>query len=194
MKYSDKGTLVQRQRYPLPSRSLQYWPMNRCVRNTTHDVQCLKIFLFENIFDNGFVTICHFWFQNIFDNFCHFWFNNMFDNCFVIICDLSPYLYKSCLISWQNLFIKHFKFVSWLLVRLSVRLLARLFALAKRLSRVSDRIICMALRKTLSKTRFFTRVIFSNARNIKNNRLNRCLEIPHISATTFQGRETYIIP
>ena len=32
MKYSDKGTLVQRQRYPLPSRSLRYWPMNRCVR------------------------------------------------------------------------------------------------------------------------------------------------------------------
>ena len=32
MKYSDKGTLVQRQRYPLPSRSLQF-------------------FFFENIFD-----------------------------------------------------------------------------------------------------------------------------------------------
>ena len=35
MKYSDKGTLVQRQRYTLPSRSLQYWLMNHCVRNTT---------------------------------------------------------------------------------------------------------------------------------------------------------------
>ena len=35
MKYSDKGTLVQRQWYPLPSRFLQYWPMNHCVRNTT---------------------------------------------------------------------------------------------------------------------------------------------------------------
>ena len=35
MKYSDRGTLVQRQRYPFLSRSLQYWPMNHCVRNTT---------------------------------------------------------------------------------------------------------------------------------------------------------------
>ena len=113
MKYCDKGTLVQRHRYPLPSRSLQYWPMNHCVWNTTHDVQCLKIFVFENIFDNCLVTICHFWFQNIFDNFCHFWFENMFDNCFVIIFHFSPYLHKSCLISWQNLFMKHFKFVSW---------------------------------------------------------------------------------
>ena len=34
MKYSDRGTLVQRQRYPLPSRSLQYWPMNHRIRNT----------------------------------------------------------------------------------------------------------------------------------------------------------------
>ena len=101
MEMTDKGTLVQRQRYPLPSRSLQYWPMNHCVRNTTHDVQCLKIFVFENIFDNCFVTICHFWFEN------------MSDNCFVIICHLSPYLHKSCLISWQNLFMKHFKYVSW---------------------------------------------------------------------------------
>ena len=113
MKYSDKGTLVQRQRYPLPSRSLQYWPMNHCVWNTTLDVQCLKIFVFKNIFDNCFVTICHFWFENIFDYFCHFWFENMFDNCFVIICHLSPYLHKSCLISWQNWFMKHYKFVSW---------------------------------------------------------------------------------
>ena len=32
MKYSDRGTLVQRKWYPLPSHSLQYWP---CVRNTT---------------------------------------------------------------------------------------------------------------------------------------------------------------
>ena len=78
--------------------------MNHCVRNTTHEVQYLKIFVFENIVDNCFVTICHFWFQNIFDNFCHFWFENMFDNCFVIICHLSPYIHKSCLISWQNLF------------------------------------------------------------------------------------------
>ena len=87
--------------------------MNHCVRNTTHDVQCLKIFVFKNIFDNCFVTICHFWFQNIFDYFCHFWFENMFDNCFVRICHLSPYLYKSYLISWQNLFMNHFKFVLW---------------------------------------------------------------------------------
>ena len=113
MKYSDKGMLVQRQRYPLPSRSLQYWPMNHCVRNTTQDVQCLEIFVFENIFDNCLVTICHFRFQNIFDNFCHFWFEHMFDNCFVIICHLSPYFHKWCLISWQNLLMKHFKFVSW---------------------------------------------------------------------------------
>ena len=69
--------------------------------------------VFENIFDNCFVTICHFWFQNIFDNFCHFWFENMFDYCFLIICHLSPYLHKSCLISWQNLFMKHLKFVLW---------------------------------------------------------------------------------
>ena len=87
--------------------------MNHCVRNTTHDVQCLKIFVFENIFDNCVVTIRHFWFQNIFDNFCHFWFQNMFDYCFVIICHLSPYLHKSCLISYQHLFMKHFKFVTW---------------------------------------------------------------------------------
>ena len=44
-----------------------------------------------------------------------------------------------------------------LLVKLLARLLARLFALAKRLPRVSDRIICMALRKTLSVARFFLR-------------------------------------
>ena len=52
MKYSDKGTLVQRQRYPLPSRTLQYWPMNHRERNTIsrHSV-------FENIFDNCFVII-----------------------------------------------------------------------------------------------------------------------------------------
>ena len=45
-----------------------------------------------------------------------------------------------------------------LLVRLSARLFARLFALARRFPRVSDQIICMALCKTLSDTRFFTRV------------------------------------
>ena len=45
MKDREKGTLVQRKRYPLLSRSLQYWPMNRCVRNTTYGVQYLKIFL-----------------------------------------------------------------------------------------------------------------------------------------------------
>ena len=44
MKYSDKGTLVQRQRYPLPSGSLQYWPMNHCVRNTTS-----RRSVFENV-------------------------------------------------------------------------------------------------------------------------------------------------
>ena len=43
-------------------------------------------------------------------------------------------------------------------VRHLARLLVRLFALAKRLPRVSDRIICMALRKTLSETCFLTRV------------------------------------
>ena len=52
MKYSDKGTLVQRQRYPLPSLWLQYWPMNHCVRNTTS-----RRSVFENIFDNCFVII-----------------------------------------------------------------------------------------------------------------------------------------
>ena len=52
MKYSDRGTLVQRQRYPLPSRSLQYWPMNHCVRNPTS-----RRSVFENIFDNCFVII-----------------------------------------------------------------------------------------------------------------------------------------
>ena len=128
MKYSDKGTLVQRQRYPLPSRSLQYWPMNHCVRNTTHDVQCLKIFVFENIFNNCFVTFCHFWFQNIFDNFCHFWFENMFDNCFVTVCHLSPYLHKLCLISWQNLFMKHFKFLSWLVREEAIFVVCKLCA------------------------------------------------------------------
>ena len=104
MKYSDKGTLVRRQRYPLLSFTavLTHEPLHNLRRS-----------VFENIFDNCFVTICHFWFQNIFDNFCHFWFENMFDNCFVIICHLSPYLHKSFLISWQNLFMKHFKFVSW---------------------------------------------------------------------------------
>ena len=128
MKYGDKGTLVQRQRYPLPSRSLQYWPMNHCVRNTTRDVQCLKIFVFENIFDNCFVTICHFWFQNIFDNFCHFLFENMFDNCFVTICHLSPYLHKLCLISWQNLFMKHFKFLLWLVREEAIFVVCKLCA------------------------------------------------------------------
>ena len=29
------------------------------------------------------------------------------------ILSLFPYLHKSCIISWQNLFMKHFKFVSW---------------------------------------------------------------------------------
>ena len=32
---------------------------------------------------------------------------------FFFSCHLSPYLHKSCLISWQNFFMKHFKFVSW---------------------------------------------------------------------------------
>ena len=40
-------------------------------------------------------------------------------------------------------------------MRLLERLLARLFAFAKHLNRVSDRIIYMALRKTLFETRFF---------------------------------------
>ena len=52
IKYSDKGTLVQRQRYPLPSRSLQYRPMNHCVRNATS-----RRSVFANIFDNFFVII-----------------------------------------------------------------------------------------------------------------------------------------
>ena len=45
--------------------------------------------------------------------------------------------------------------LSRLSLRLLARLLARHFALAKRLPRVSDQIIYMALRKTLSETRFF---------------------------------------
>ena len=49
-----------------------------------------------------------------------------------------------------------------LLVRLSAKLLVRLFALAKRLPRVSDPIMCTALRKTLSETRFVTRVLFGH--------------------------------
>ena len=52
MKYSDKGTLVQQQRCPLSSRSLQYWPMNHCVRNTIS-----RRSVFENVFDNCFVII-----------------------------------------------------------------------------------------------------------------------------------------
>ena len=64
MKYSDKGTLVQRQRYPLPSRSPQYWPMNHCVRNTTS-----RRSVFENIFDNCFVIIGN-------GEFNHYHFNN----------------------------------------------------------------------------------------------------------------------
>ena len=43
-------------------------------------------------------------------------------------------------------------------LRLLARLLARLFVLAKRLPRVSDRIICLAFRRTLSGTGFFTRI------------------------------------
>ena len=35
MKYSDRGTVVQRQPYFLPSRALQYSPMNHCVRDFT---------------------------------------------------------------------------------------------------------------------------------------------------------------
>ena len=31
---------------------------------------------------------------------------------FFFNCHLFRYLHKSCLVSWQNLFIKHFKFVS----------------------------------------------------------------------------------
>ena len=45
--------------------------------------------------------------------------------------------------------------------RLSVRLLARLLARLFTLARVSDQIICMALRKTLSESRFFTRVVLA---------------------------------
>ena len=64
MKYSDEGTLVQRQRYPLPSRSLQYWPMNHCVRDTTS-----RRSVFENIFDNCVVIIGN-------GEFNHYHFNN----------------------------------------------------------------------------------------------------------------------
>ena len=32
---------------------------------------------------------------------------------FFFSCHLFPYLHKSCLILWQNLFMKHFKFASW---------------------------------------------------------------------------------
>ena len=53
MKDREKGTLVQRQRYTLPSRSLQYWPMNHCVRNTTYGVQYLKIFLIIFLLQSG---------------------------------------------------------------------------------------------------------------------------------------------
>ena len=77
MKYSDNGTLS-----PLVHCSSDRWTIAYGTQLTTFNVW--KFFLFENIFDNCFVTICHFLFQNIFDNFCHFWFENMFHNCFVI--------------------------------------------------------------------------------------------------------------
>ena len=64
IKYSDKSTLVQRQPYPLPSRSLQYWPMNHCVWNTT-----TRRLVFDNIFDNCFVIIGN-------GEFNHYHFNN----------------------------------------------------------------------------------------------------------------------
>ena len=109
MKYSDKGTLVQRQRYPLPSRSLQYWLMNHCVRNTSS-----RRSVFENIFDNCFVIIGN-------GEFNHTWikFRGGQNHRQQIVAGdffsfhFSPYLHKACLIPWQNLFMKHFKFVSW---------------------------------------------------------------------------------
>ena len=53
-----------------------------------------------------------------------------------------------------------------LLVSLSARILARLFAFAERLPRVSDRIIRMALRKTLRNSFFFTRELYQRIKNI----------------------------
>ena len=65
-------------------------------------------------------------------------------------------------------------------MRLLVRLLARLLALAKRLPTASDRIICMALRKALSETHFFTRS-WINLSPKKNNDRNSLKKIRKLS-------------
>ena len=53
MKYSDKGTLVQRQRYPLVHCSTVRWTI--AYGTQLHGVQCLKSLEWNNIFDNCFV-------------------------------------------------------------------------------------------------------------------------------------------
>ena len=82
-----KRTLGQRQRYPLPSRSL--WPLTVAavvtdeLSRTEHN---LRRSVFKNILDNFFVIIG----------------NGEFNHTGI-----------KCSIPWQNLFMEHFKFVSW---------------------------------------------------------------------------------
>ena len=111
MKYSDRGTLVQRQRHPRPSRSLQSSPMNHCVQNTTS-----RRSMFEKLRNSEMIFLIIVSLKSGMENSIIQELNAEADriiSLFFFSCHLFPYLHKSCLISWQNLFMKHFKFVSW---------------------------------------------------------------------------------
>ena len=102
MKYSDRGTLVQRQRYPLPSRSPQYWPMNHCVRNTTS-----RRSVFEKLRNSKIIFLIIASLKSGMENSIIQESNAEADRIMLLFffsCHLFPYLHKSCLISWQNLF------------------------------------------------------------------------------------------
>ena len=112
MKDSDRSRLVQRQRYPLPSRSLQYWPMSHRVLNTTP-----RRSVFEKLSNSKIIFLTIVSVKSVMENSIIQELNAEADRIILLFfffsCHLFPYLHKSCLISWQILFTKHFKFVSW---------------------------------------------------------------------------------
>ena len=107
--YSDNGSLC--------SRSLQYWPMEHCVRNTTSrrsvfeklrnsEMTFLIIVSLKSGKENSIIQELSAEADRIIGNRLlpakSRWRKN-----------LIPHLHKTCFISWHNLFMKHFKFVSW---------------------------------------------------------------------------------
>ena len=100
--YGDNSTLSPR--------SPQYWPMNHCVQNTTP-----RRSVFEKLRNSEIIFLIIVSLKSGMENSIIQELNAT--HC----CRRNPGNYtskctncsSSCLISWHNLFMKHFKFVSW---------------------------------------------------------------------------------